>query len=188
MLTQKLTAWHVRISNWPCGPDYRWPTTPQPGVLIITHHISPQPGAHHQRAASQCTINMLLVIAKDVTHCGLRAVMHVLRKHAPVIVGLLQAILADPFVEWTAASAFPKSSRAGRPRGGRPQSGGAIAVNQHAAKAMATVQGRLQGVLAGARSKRCRPMTVDAHVDFLLAEAQEAANLSRMFIGWLPFM
>ena len=53
---------------------------------------------------------------------------------------------------------------------------------------VAGVQGRLQGVLAGAKLKRCRQMTVDAQVDFLLQEAQEPDNLSRMFIGWLSFM
>jgi phosphatidylinositol kinase/protein kinase (PI-3 family) len=114
------------------------------------------------------------------------AVLHVLRKHQQVIVGLLQAILNDPFCEWTVCGPLgSKTARAAKSRNRRPASG---AVNARALVAMAGVHGRIQGVLAGARQKRCRPMTVDAQVDFLLEEAQEADNLSRMFIGWLPFL
>lgn len=105
--------------------------------------------------------------------------MHVMRKHQPVIVGLLQAIVTDPFWDWAAPNAKPAR---GAPRGKAPR-----ASNRRALQALAGVQGRLQGVLAGAQQLRCRPMTVDAHVDFLLAEAQALENLARMFIGWLPY-
>ena len=111
--------------------------------------------------------------------------LHVMRKHQQVIVGLLQAILNDPFCEWTATSALSKTSRAGaKNKPSRPTGAG----NPRALAALASVQGRLQGVLAGAKLTRCRQMTVDAQVDFLLAEAQEPDNLARMFIGWLSYM
>jgi phosphatidylinositol kinase/protein kinase (PI-3 family) len=114
------------------------------------------------------------------------AVLQVLRKHQQVIIGLLQAILNDPFCEWTVGGGSgAKHNRSAKGKTERPTSG---ASNPRALAALAGVQGRIQGVLAGAKLKRCRQMTVDAQVDFLLKEAQEVDNLSRMFIGWLPFL
>ena len=112
------------------------------------------------------------------------AVLQTLRKHQQVIVGLLQAIVNDPFVEWEQGGG-KSGGRFSKSKSGRNASG---ASNPKAQQAMAAIQGSLNGVLAGARRQRCRPMTVDAQVDFLLKEAQDIDKLSRMFFGWLPFL
>ena len=108
------------------------------------------------------------------------AVMQVLRNNQQAIVGLLQAIVSDPFIDWVNVDS---SSKLGRPKLKAQQSEEG---KSKALAAMATVQGRLQGVLAGARSQPCRHMTVPAHVDFLLTEAQDIELLCRMWWGWLP--
>lgn len=100
--------------------------------------------------------------------------------------GLLQAIVNDPFIEWTNSKAAG-GAKTGR---GKPK---APTVAEDAAKmqavaAMASVQGKLQGVIAGGKLTPCRQMTVAAQVDFLLNECQDIDNLSRMYIGWLPFL
>lgn len=114
------------------------------------------------------------------TLIGRRAVMKVLRSNQQAIVGLLQAIVSDPFIDWVNVDA---SSKLGRPKLKAQQSEEG---KSKALAAMATVQGRLQGVLAGAQSQPCRHMTVPAHVDFLLNEAQDIELLCRMWWGWLP--
>eukprot|EP00892_Ulva_mutabilis_P006464 jgi/Ulvmu1/418/UM001_0425.1 len=108
------------------------------------------------------------------------AVMQVLRSNQQAIVGLLQAIVSDPFIDWVNVDS---SSKLGRPKLKAQQSEEG---KSKALAAMATVQGRLQGVLAGAQSQPCRHMTVPAHVDFLLNEAQDIELLCRMWWGWLP--
>jgi hypothetical protein len=58
--------------------------------------------------------------------------------------------------------------------------------NPRALVAMAAIQGKLQGVLAGGKLKPCRQMTVAAQVDFLINEAQDIDNLTRMWFPWMP--
>ena len=111
--------------------------------------------------------------------------LETLRKHQQVIVGLLQAIASDPFVEWEQQNA---AGRSGGRLGRSNRSSTSTAGNAKAQQAMAVIQGSLQGVLAGAKRHRCRPMTVDAQVDFLIKEATDTDKLSRMFFGWLPFL
>lgn len=113
------------------------------------------------------------------------AVLETLRKHQQVIVGLLQAIASDPFVEWEQQNA---AGRSGGRLGRSNRSSTSTAGNAKAQQAMAVIQGSLQGVLAGAKRHRCRPMTVDAQVEFLIKEATDTDKLSRMFFGWLPFL
>jgi phosphatidylinositol kinase/protein kinase (PI-3 family) len=122
---------------------------------------------------SACTLSVLCLCAA----------LRVLRTHQQVIVGLLQAIVSDPFIEWTKSSA-PKIGRNRL----KPSGGGEDEANPRALAAMMSVQGKLQGVLAGGKLTPCRQMTVAAQVDYLLNECQDIDNLSRMYIGWLPFL
>jgi phosphatidylinositol kinase/protein kinase (PI-3 family) len=117
---------------------------------------------------------------------SLHAVLQTLQRHQQVIVGLLQAIVNDPFVEWEQGGATNKGgSRMSKSKTGRNAPGKG---NSKAQQAMAVIQGSLQSVLAGAKRQPCRPMTVDAQVELLLKEAQDLDKLSRMFFGWLPFL
>lgn len=95
--------------------------------------------------------------------------------------GLLQAIVNDPFIEWT-------NSKAKIGRGKSSKAPAEDAAKQQAIAAMASVQGKLQGIIAGGQLTPCRQMTVPAQVDFLLNECQDIDHLSRMYIGWLPFL
>lgn len=100
--------------------------------------------------------------------------------------GLLQAIVNDPFIEWTTS----KATGAAKVARGRlkAQTVAEDAAKKQAVAAMASVQGKLQGVIAGGKLTPCRQMTVPAQVEFLLNECQDIDNLSRMYIGWLPFL
>jgi phosphatidylinositol kinase/protein kinase (PI-3 family) len=113
-------------------------------------------------------------------------VLRVLRNNQQVIMGLLQAIVNDPFIEWMNS----KAAGGGKVGRGRLKSSHVAedAARRQAVAAMASVQGKLQGVIAGGRLTPCRQMTVSAQVDFLLNECQDIDNLSRMYIGWLPFL
>jgi phosphatidylinositol kinase/protein kinase (PI-3 family) len=115
---------------------------------------------------------------------ALHAVLQTLQRHQQVIVGLLQAIVNDPFVEWEQGGAKNKAGS----RMSKSKTGCNVKGNLKAQQAMAVIQGSLQGVLAGAKRQPCRPMTVDAQVERLLTEAQDVDKLSRMFFGWLPFL
>lgn len=100
--------------------------------------------------------------------------------------GLLQAIVNDPFIEWTNSKAAGGSKFGGGKR--KTPTGAEDAANRQAVAAMASVQGKLQGVIAGGKLTPCRQMTVQAQVDYLLNECQDIDNLSRMYIGWLSFL
>jgi phosphatidylinositol kinase/protein kinase (PI-3 family) len=110
-------------------------------------------------------------------------VLAVLRSNQQVIMGMLQAIVNDPFIEWTNSKATG-SAKLGRNKPKPVED----AAKRQAVAAMASVQGKLQGVIAGGKLTPCRQMTVSAQVDFLLNESQDIDNLSRMYIGWLPFL
>lgn len=99
--------------------------------------------------------------------------------------GLLQAIVNDPFIEWTNSKAPGGAKVANAKRKTPPPED---AAKKQAVAAMASVQGKLKGVIAGGKLTPCRQMTVPAQVDFLLNECLDIDNLSRMYIGWLPFL
>lgn len=100
--------------------------------------------------------------------------------------GLLKAIVNDPFIEWT-TSKVPNGGKVHRSKG-KTANVADDAAKRQAVAAMSSVQGKLQGVIAGGKLTPCRQMTVPAQVDFLLNECQDIDNLSKMYIGWLPFL
>lgn len=98
---------------------------------------------------------------------------------------VLQAIVHDPFISWKDAR---PPQQAGRLGGGKAKRGRDPSQEEWAGlKALATIEGRLAGVLAGAQSQRTQQMTVQGHVDFLIREATDSKQLARMFFGWSPY-
>ena len=77
-------------------------------------------------------------------HAPTPAVLHVMRAGQRPILGVLQAITSDPFVEWTGGGhGGGFKPRTGRAKSNTGASGGATS-NPRALAAMAGVRGRLQ--------------------------------------------
>jgi serine/threonine-protein kinase ATR len=53
--------------------------------------------------------------------------------------------------------------------------------------ALATIDGRLSGTLLGVSSAPSLPLSVEGHVQRLVAEAVDKDNLGRMYIWWMPW-
>eukprot|EP00983_Pelagomonas_calceolata_P115023 1160146-Pelagomonas_calceolata.AAC.24 len=59
-------------------------------------------------------------------------------------------------------------------------------IYEQAKDALATIDGRLSGTLLGVSSAPSLPLSVEGHVQRLVAEATDKDNLSRMYIWWMP--
>jgi serine/threonine-protein kinase ATR len=95
----------------------------------------------------------------------------VLRQHKGALMTSAETFLADPLVEWTKGSSS-RSDEQGAPA---------------AQDALATIEGRLSGTLAGVASTPCLQLSVEGQVAALLAEAMNHENLGRMYIWWMPW-
>ena len=100
----------------------------------------------------------------------------VLREHKGALMTSAETFLADPLVEWTKGGS-------GRATGSSSDEQG----NPAAQDALATIEGRLSGTLAGVASTPCLQLSVQGQVAALLAAAMTHENLGRMYIWWMPW-
>mmetsp|Transcript_10928 Transcript_10928/g.67521 ORF Transcript_10928/g.67521 Transcript_10928/m.67521 type:complete len:2630 (+) Transcript_10928:210-8099(+) len=99
--------------------------------------------------------------------------LNVLRVHRNTLMSILETFVHDPLVEWTKHTRHTTS----------PDQ----ADNALARKALATIQGRLDGVLVGVRSTPSLPLSVEGQVHSLISEATSKDNLGKMYIWWMPW-
>ncbi|KAF5827558.1 kinase-like domain-containing protein [Dunaliella salina] len=104
--------------------------------------------------------------------------LQVLRQHRSTLMTSAETFLYDPLVDWMNAR-----------RGGHvaQQEATAEYENPSAKDALATIDGRLSGTLLGVSSAPSLPLSVEGHVQRLVAEATDKDNLARMYIWWMPW-
>jgi ataxia telangiectasia mutated family protein len=137
-------------------------------------------------------------------------VLHVLRQHARNLLTILEVVIHDPLYRWSlspvqartkqggdnteVAAAAAAMAAAGRQR--RQQAAVASAGDPNdgttrgssgkdaAEKTLMRIRQKLQGY----EDPTGEALKVEAHVDFLINEARSPAHLSRIFVGWAPWL
>lgn len=137
-------------------------------------------------------------------------VLHVLRQHARNLLTILEVVIHDPLYRWSlspvqartrqggditdAAAAAAAMAAAGRQR--RQQATVASTGDANdgttrgssgkdaAEKTLMRIRQKLQGY----EDPTGEALKVEAHVDFLINEARSPAHLSRIFVGWAPWL
>ncbi|KAI8470131.1 MAG: kinase-like domain-containing protein [Monoraphidium minutum] len=122
--------------------------------------------------------------------------LRVLRRNKEALLTVVQVVLHDPLYRWR-MSPVKAQRRQQELSAGDGASGGSegdgtgggegpsqALGNADAARAVLRVKQKLEGVAGG----EGEPLGVAAQVDALLAEAQDAEKLCRMFVGWSAWM
>eukprot|EP00917_Polyrhabdina_sp_WS-2016_P001928 GHVP01004072.1.p1 GENE.GHVP01004072.1~~GHVP01004072.1.p1 ORF type:complete len:1104 (-),score=237.73 GHVP01004072.1:5118-8015(-) len=130
--------------------------------------------------------------------CFCEASLAVLRRNAPVILAILEVFLFDPLYDWSvnlkgderklerptknssSSKVLPKQEDTSTDTK-RIDKG-----NESARKALLNIRRRLQGF--DENSLSAIAMSVEAHVESLVTEAQNEEILSQMFVGWAPWV
>ncbi len=124
--------------------------------------------------------------------------MHTLRKHREMVLSVLETFLYDPLVEFTitkdpskrAAEASAASAAASK----SVALGGKEPVNEKAKEIIGNIDRRLQGKVDSGSSgasrnlSRAVALSVEGHIEHLIQQATNPANLGAMFIGWSSFI
>lgn len=98
--------------------------------------------------------------------------LRVLRKNEDTVLTIMETFVHDPLVEWAR-------------NGARSRTDGQLeAENPQAKDALTTIKGRLRGTLLGVSSRPCMALSVEGHADWLIHEAANKENLSKMYIWW----
>lgn len=123
-------------------------------------------------------------------HCC-EATMAVLRNSSPLVTAIIEVFVHDPVYIW---SLSPRKARQADLGADHPEvvnvvwtvaaGGGASASgNEMARRALLALKGKLHG-----ERESSAALGVSAHVGWLIHEAVETANLSRMYFGWSPWL
>ncbi|KAA8495682.1 Serine/threonine-protein kinase ATR [Porphyridium purpureum] len=136
-----------------------------------------------ERVPFRLTQNMVDAMGSSGFHGGMKIcsliVIRRLREHRNAIVNVLETLLYDPFVDWSKSSA-----KAPRHGASSVLNGAGAAVTQvSASRALGSIESKLQGIVGGGL-----PLSAEAQVDRIIAEAVSEQNLARMYIWWMPFM
>jgi serine/threonine-protein kinase ATR len=97
--------------------------------------------------------------------------MAVLQRNKELLMSVLETFLHDPLCEWSRNKA----------RKLLPDGSGC---NPLAVKSLTTIERKLQGYVHATRL----PMSTSGQVEYLIQQATDPENLSRMYIGWASFL
>lgn len=97
-------------------------------------------------------------------------VKQVLREHREPLLTCLNSFLHDPLVKWVENKSSVEVE------------------NPYAKDAVMTIEGRLLGKLIGVKSERSSILSCEGHAEALVKEATNKANLSSMYIWWMPWL
>ncbi len=104
--------------------------------------------------------------------------LRVMRDNSDTLMHVLHTFVHDPLVEWkNLDEKFADRDH----HNNHHRSAGYV---QHKFKIMSDIMNRLRGL----NSAESLPLSVDGHVQFLIREASCEENLSRMYIGWMPWL
>ena len=120
-------------------------------------------------------VNALPLMEVDGTmlHCCIDT-MGLMRKHKEHILGLLEAFIYDPLLQWTTPSTEVSEGFS------------ADSEKQQSASAVNTLS-RIQDKLEGNDFQSMCGLSVEDQVDKLIHEAMSTSNLCCMFRGWFPW-
>lgn len=96
--------------------------------------------------------------------------MKVLRQEFDALSCVLKTFIHDPLVEWEKVKGKAMSAEV---------------TNEKAVKIIRDIEDRLQGKYPKSKGL---PLSIEGHVHALIKEATDEGNLSRMYIGWAPFL
>ncbi|KAI0353102.1 hypothetical protein OH77DRAFT_1497585 [Trametes cingulata] len=100
--------------------------------------------------------------------------LRLLRENKDCLMNVLDAFVHDPLVEW--------ADKIRRSKNTNP-----VDVRTVSQDALAPIEEKLQGIFKLNKSSPGRQLSVSNHVQSLILQASDNANLARMYIGWAPY-
>lgn len=130
-------------------------------------------------------------------------VLRVLRAHSLQLLTILEVVIHDPLYKW---SLSPNAARA-KQNGSDALTSGAASNRKKSAKAQARVEelgapntnsfdkdaaertiSRIKNKLHGLEDSASDALSIEGQIEHVVNEAQDVANLSRIFVGWAPWL
>ena len=100
--------------------------------------------------------------------------MRVLRDHRELLMSVLETFLHDPLCEWNKSKSRSRKDQLDFDQGQNPL----------AIKSLQAIDRKLLGYINNLKL----PMSVAGQVEYLIRTATDPENLSRMYIGWAPYL
>ncbi len=156
-----------------------------------------------ERVPFRLTRNMVDAMGLTGYEGGFRRVceitMQVLRQNRDMVLSVLETFLYDPLVEFTLIkdpSAAKKGAKKDATRPAAPEAAQAEPVNEKALEIISIIDKRLNGRVdanatstAAARNvSKAVALSVEGHIEHLIQQATNPANLGAMFVGWAPWV
>lgn len=98
--------------------------------------------------------------------------LRLLRTNEDMLATILETFLHDPFVEWT-----QKKRRSRKTVDG-------IVSDRTAEEALTTIKNKLRGI----KRQDSLALSVSGQVEYVVQQATNPHNLSKMYVGWMPFL
>ncbi|KAL6779607.1 ATM1 [Auxenochlorella protothecoides x Auxenochlorella symbiontica] len=119
-----------------------------------------------------------------MTRCC-EAVLRVVRAHSESVLTVIEVFIHDPLYRWALTVPQAHARQAGNEGGGLSEGPGAAGViNADAERTILRIKQKLRGAEGGDGDAQ----GVEGQVQRLLQEAMDPDNLSRMYIGWAPWL
>ncbi|GJQ73706.1 hypothetical protein Trydic_g14041 [Trypoxylus dichotomus] len=115
--------------------------------------------------------------------------IEVMRNNHETITTILEVLLYDPLYEWTISPSEAYNVQCRGEDGSNEctsnspgRDGETVSLNVSAARALLRVKQKLRGTEEGGAS------SIEGQVEQLLQQARDISNLSRLYVGWQPFL
>ncbi|KAI4461961.1 serine/threonine-protein kinase atm [Holotrichia oblita] len=158
------------------------------GIAFEQGRVLPTPETVPFRLTRDIEDGMGMTGIEGIFRKSCERTMEVMRNNHETIITILEVLLYDPLYEWTVSPAEAYSMQicqendndnTSRIPGSEEE---AVPINVSAERALLRVKQKLHGTEEGGTS------SVEGQVEKLLQQARDPSNLSRLYVGWQPFL
>lgn len=158
------------------------------GIAFEQGRVLPTPETVPFRLTRDIEDAMGITRIEGVFRKSCEKTMEVMRQNSETIITILEVLLYDPLYEWTISPAEAYSRQCSNETDAT--SGNSLSnsdedkiyVNVTAERALLRLKQKLHGTEEGG------PSSVEGQVEKLLQQARDPSNLSRLFVGWQPYL
>lgn len=157
------------------------------GIAFEQGRVLPTPETVPFRLTRDIEDGMGMTGIEGIFRKSCERTMDVMRNNHETIITILEVLLYDPLYEWTVSPAEAYSMQLCKENDSDGTSKIAaseeeVPINVSAERALLRVKQKLHGTEEGGTS------SVEGQVEKLIQQARDLSNLSRLYVGWQPFL